>query len=231
LEGEEMKQAVTIPKNVVFFGVIYTTFFLLRIPSLFKMESFQSSVVTFIVYMGLFLFGTWLFKDYFKNNFKWMKDNKLESVGMVILIYIIEITASLVVSIIYDFLISFFQVTDTVLQNDVNIQNVTEIFNPVIGLFILTLAGPVVEEIFFRLILVSELTKKFPSYIAILISSVAFASIHVHHFELSEFIGVIPHFGLGIVIGTYFYKTKNILFPIIIHVFMNFSGILPFYLN
>ncbi|MTD41620.1 CPBP family intramembrane metalloprotease [Erwinia sp. CPCC 100877] len=226
-----MKQPITMSKNVIVFCVIYTAFFLLKIPSLFKIGQFQSFVLTLIVYTFLFIFGTWMFRNFFKDNLKWLKDHPLKSLGIVILIYITEVVVSLIVSIIYDLLVSFFQLTDIALQNDINIQNAAKVFNPIVGIFVLAFAGPIVEEIFFRLILISGLSKKFPSYIAILVSSIVFALLHVHYFELSEFINVITHFGLGIAVGIYFYKTQNIIFPIIIHVFINFSGVLPLYLN
>lgn len=226
-----MKHSLSISKNTIMFCAIYTVFFLLRIPSFLNLRQGQSFLLISVVYTALLTLGVWTFRDFFKSNLRWIKANKLKSIGWVILIYLTILVVSIVLSIVYDFLLSFFHLTDIALQNDNNIQNVTKIFNPIIGIFILAFAGPIVEEIFFRLILISELSKKIPSYMSILISSIIFASMHIHNLELSEFISIIPHFGFGLVVGSYYYKTNNIIFTIIVHVFINFSGVLPLYMN
>nr|WP_230082341.1 CPBP family intramembrane glutamic endopeptidase [Streptococcus sp. zg-70] len=92
--------------------------------------------------------------------------------------------------------------------------------------------GPLVEELFYRQFLLDTLLNYLPKSLAIIISSVLFAVLHVHQFQLSEFVGVLGHFGFGLVFALVYLKTdKNIAFPISLHVLNNVMGLLTLLQN
>ena len=76
--------------------------------------------------------------------------------------------------------------------------------------------APVVEEIVFRGLLQKNLLLKIAPWIAILITSVLFALIHLNRFE-----AILPAFLLGICCGIIYYKTGKLIVCILFHSFSN----------
>jgi len=77
------------------------------------------------------------------------------------------------------------------------------------------LFGPILEEFFYRRIILSSLLEKHSAYFAILLSSLLFSIGHM------DFDYTIVFFVFGILIGTFYWKTRNIYFTIVIHMFIN----------
>ena len=77
--------------------------------------------------------------------------------------------------------------------------------------------SPIFEELFFRKLLFNQLLKRYSLMISVLISSVLFSLIHIQtpHNLLATFFG-------GFLFALVFNKTKNILYPIILHMGFNF---------
>ncbi len=94
------------------------------------------------------------------------------------------------------------------------------------GLFLLTaaLAAPVFEEIIFRGFLLPSLTKNFPAWGAISISSLIFA---LAHLSLSE---VLPLFTLGLILGTVYLRSGSLLAPVLLHSLWNSGTMLSIYI-
>jgi len=92
-----------------------------------------------------------------------------------------------------------------------------------INLFLLIISsvivGPFVEEVIFRYILVSKLEKFNNRVFTILIASFIFAIMH------SGFSTIIYTFILGIILNTVYIKNKNLLYPLIVHIFANLSSL------
>ena len=77
--------------------------------------------------------------------------------------------------------------------------------------------GPVAEELFFRKAMIDRLSKYHPID-AILFSAVLFALIHGN---LTQFLYAFP---IGVLFGIIYWRTKNIGYTILLHVFMNTVG-------
>ena len=93
--------------------------------------------------------------------------------------------------------------------------------NVVLAIFFLTasVAAPFFEETIFRGFLLPSLTRYFPVWSSILISSLIFS---IAHLSLSE---VLPLTTLGIVLGFVYTRSRNLLAPMLLHSLWN-SGTL-----
>lgn len=225
-----MKQNVQLTRGLAIFCVLYSLVFLFKIPRLLLDSQSNSFYVTSIFYMILFVLGLYIFRDDFRQQLAWMKQNVLKSIFILIIGYLFYMIVELIGGLLYSWLSDAFNSSDIILQNDSNIMNAIKILPPVFAFFIMSLAGPAVEEMFYRRFLISTLIKYIPPWLSILLSSLLFAVLHVSSFQASEFFNVLPHFFMGIAMGIIYYKTNNLIYPILIHVFNNFSALLPQFL-
>jgi uncharacterized protein len=93
-------------------------------------------------------------------------------------------------------------------------------------LFFLTaaVAAPLFEEFLFRGFLLPSLTRYVPVWAAIGISGLLFG---VAHLSLSE---IIPLTSLGIILGTVYVRTKNLLAPMLLHSLWNSTTLISLYI-
>lgn len=93
-------------------------------------------------------------------------------------------------------------------------------------LFFLTaaVAAPLFEEFLFRGFLLPSLTRYVPVWAAIGISGLLFG---VAHLSLSE---IIPLTTLGIILGTVYVRTKNLLAPMLLHSLWNSTTLISLYI-
>lgn len=84
--------------------------------------------------------------------------------------------------------------------------------------------GPINEEFIFRRILIGEGKKYIKPIFSIIISSIFFGIIHIH--SLHELTLALPYVVVGLILGTIYYKSNNIITSIILHIINNFFGIL-----
>ncbi|MBY0038145.1 CPBP family intramembrane metalloprotease [Bacillus cereus] len=82
-------------------------------------------------------------------------------------------------------------------------------------LIVVSMIGPILEEIVFRKILFGALYKKFNFFIAAIISSLVFAAIHF------DFTHLLVYTAMGLVFAFLYVRTKRIIVPIAAHVAMN----------
>lgn len=80
------------------------------------------------------------------------------------------------------------------------------------GIFI----APIFEELIFRNFLQKKLSKRYSISVSIIFSSFLFAISHVSLNQLTT------AFFLGLILGYVFHKTKNIIYPILLHSLSNF---------
>lgn len=85
----------------------------------------------------------------------------------------------------------------------------------------ITLLGPIIEEIIFRGILFSSLNRFISGGWVVLITSLYFGLWH------SNPIQIVYTTILGLILGLVYAATRNIFFPILIHLFNNFLSNLP----
>jgi uncharacterized protein len=93
-------------------------------------------------------------------------------------------------------------------------------------LFFLTaaVAAPLFEEFLFRGFLLPSLTRYLPTWGAICISGLIFG---VAHLSLSE---IVPLTTLGIILGTVYVRTRNLLAPMLLHSLWNSSTLVSLYI-
>jgi len=84
-----------------------------------------------------------------------------------------------------------------------------------LSLFTVALIAPVLEEIIFRGIILKGLLCQYSPAKAIVVSSIIFGLVHLNPWQ---FLGA---FGIGIISGWIYWRTKNLLLPIIMHISNN----------
>jgi len=106
--------------------------------------------------------------------------------------------------------------------------SIKEAFNLALGnprnVFTLTtmvILAPLFEEIIFRGIILNGLLKRYSPAIAIVVSSLLFATVHLNPWQF------VSAFILGLFIGWVYYKTQSLTFGIIVHAFNNLVAVLP----
>lgn len=82
--------------------------------------------------------------------------------------------------------------------------------------FKIILIGPILEEIFYRRIILNNLLQKYNVYFSILLSSLLFSIGHM------DFDYTFVFLVFGILIGTFYWKTWNLYLTILLHIFINF---------
>ena len=119
-----------------------------------------------------------------------------------------------------------------ILQNDASVAEVIQMFPPIIIVVVLGIVGPIVEEMFFRQLLIGLIERFAPTWVAVVVSSVLFGALHMHSFALSEVLSVIPHAFFGLSCGLLYVKTdRNLLYPASIHCLNNLSAFLTLLLR
>ncbi len=83
------------------------------------------------------------------------------------------------------------------------------------------LVAPIIEELFFRKFLITELLKKYSISITLLVSSFLFAIIH---WETP--VNLLPSFLFGLLSGFIYFKTKNIAYSVLLHFFANIASLI-----
>lgn len=82
-------------------------------------------------------------------------------------------------------------------------------------IIVISIIGPILEEIVFRLVIFGSLYKRFNFWIAGLISALIFAAVHM------DFEHLLIYTAMGFVFAYLYIKTKRILVPIVAHVALN----------
>lgn len=84
-------------------------------------------------------------------------------------------------------------------------------------LLIVVIVGPIIEELMFRKLMIDRLSR-YGNTVAIIVSSVSFGLFHgnLYQFFYAALIGAI--------LGFIYAKTRNVLYPIAMHILVNFFG-------
>ncbi|MCL7748836.1 CPBP family intramembrane glutamic endopeptidase [Halalkalibacter alkaliphilus] len=82
-------------------------------------------------------------------------------------------------------------------------------------ILVISVIGPILEEIVFRLVIFGALYKRFNFWISGILSSLIFAAVHM------DFTHLLVYTAMGLVFAYLYVKTKRILVPIIAHVAIN----------
>ena len=121
---------------------------------------------------------------------------------------------SFIVRILLEQLVVFINIPSTDIQVPVNILEI-------IAEFIMScIFAPIFEEIIFRFGLYKKLKKKLNFFISILVTSIVFALIHFYNID-----GFIILLGISLIWHYSFYKTNNLIYPILLHFFHNLYAV------
>ena len=89
--------------------------------------------------------------------------------------------------------------------------------NSIVQVLVLTIIAPIIEEIIFRKKIIDH-TIMYGEKVSIFFSAITFALFHMNLFQFFY------AFGLGLIFGYIYAKTRNIKYSMIIHVIINFVG-------
>ena len=102
-------------------------------------------------------------------------------------------------------------------QNEASIQGAL-LKNPFLILVIGCFIGPIVEEFFFRRFFLGTFLAKFSNLLGIILTTLLFATLHMHSWALSEWVTAISYLAGGLFFSLlYLKKDKNIWYPIALH--------------
>ena len=105
--------------------------------------------------------------------------------------------------------------------NEANIQTAFKEQPLLIAVFA-CIIGPLVEELFFRQLLLHHLQKSLPTWLSILLVGIVFGLTHMHNLSLSEWVGAVGYLGGGLAFSIIYVKEKeNIYYPLLVHMLGN----------
>lgn len=182
-------------------------------------------LLNFTLYILVAIFGIWLFQDDLKDSYSKFKQHIWRSLGILllstILVFVGQILATLLMGILY-------QVFELAKEKGINQASVEQLLQGrrliVLAVFSIALTGPLVEELVFRKSLIDMGKKRLRLFI--ILQALLFAGIHMHALQVSEFISVIPQLITAFTFGVIYAKSKQILYPIIVHILFNTLAII-----
>lgn len=164
-----------------------------------------------ICYSFILVLFIFIYRKDFKTYWKEFTKNKGKNIKNIV-IY-------LLLSLVIMFLCSF---VVYILFPDINYTNddiIMEYFSSTMWftIFAVVFYTPIVEEIVFRKTFRDIIKSK---WFYVIFSSLVFAFYHVgYNFTgISSILGMIPYFGLGVVLAISYYKSESIYVPIIVHI-------------
>lgn len=168
------------------------------------------------VYFLLFILGILAYREELKEQLALILTKKKEFLKTISL-YMVFV---FLLSIACNFLSAFIKYSlDLPLQgqNEANIQGAL-LKNPFLILVIGCFIGPIVEEFFFRRFFLGTFLAKFSNWLGIVLTTILFATLHMHSWGLSEWVTAISYLGGGLLLSLlYLRKDKNIWYPIALH--------------
>lgn len=172
--------------------------------------------LTYPVYFLLFILGIVAYREELREQFALILLKKKEFFKTISLYLVFVFLLSIACNLLSGFIK---QTLGLPLQgqNDTNIQGAL-LRNPCLFLLVGCFIGPVVEEFFFRRFFLSTFLAKFSNLLGIILTTVLFATLHMHSWALSEWLTAISYIAGGLLLSVlYLKKDKNIWYPIALH--------------
>ena len=209
-------------KGVLIFGLLYTILFVFDgvrwLASL--MPSTIANYLKYLVYVVLALYGSFLCKDRLIQ--QWNEIRKTQRkffFGILkgwLFLFLMTILFELLSSILRQFL-----GLDGQSLNQSNLQSTFQDQPLLIAVFA-CIIGPLMEELFFRQLLLHHLQKQLPDLLSIILVGLIFALSHMHNLSLSEWVGAVGYLGGGLAFSIIYVKEKeNIYYPLLVHMLGN----------
>ena len=195
------------------FGILFAAFYVM-------VHNTKWNVLKMGGYTVMFIVGVVLFRDVFAKGFKDIKEHPLKNLIWLLAgfigQYIGQIIGSIPESILYP---------DYMNPNTTNVMDAIQVVSPLIYIPVLGILGPVVEELFFRELLVDKLRGKLPGAILVILSGLLFTVYHMHGISLPEFLSCLPHGMGGVVFAIVVLYGKNFVTDCSIHILFNMCAL------
>lgn len=207
--------------------MVYTCFFLLNLGNLVLPEG-QRHGPGMVLYVALFLLGVWAWRHELAAQGRRIAARKRWAAGVLALGLVGMVVMETAGGLASQWLAQAVPQGSQALTNDSNIAAVLTIYPAFVIIAVLGVMGPLVEEIAFRQVLIPLIGGLTRPWVGVVVSSVLFGMLHMSSFQVSEWIGIIPHVCFGLAAGILFVRTRNnLLFPATLHILSNLSGIVP----
>ncbi|ORO47851.1 CPBP family intramembrane glutamic endopeptidase [Streptococcus oralis] len=206
-------------KGILIFVILYTALFVFDgVKWLASLMS--SSIANYLVYVVLALYGSFLFKDRLIQQWNEIRKAKRKFFFGVLIGWLFLILMTVFFGFISGILRQFLGLDGQGL-NQSNIQSTFQ-EQPILIAVFACIIGPLVEELFFRQLLLHHLQKNLPSWLSILLVGLVFALTHMHSLALSEWVSAVGYLGGGIAFSIIYVKEKeNIYYPLLVHMLGN----------
>ena len=209
-------------KGILGFGILYTVFFEFDGDKLLAslMPSAIENYLQYLVYVVLALYGSFLFKDRLIQQWNEIRKTKRKFFFGVLKGWLFLILMTVVFGFVSEMLRQFLGLVGQGL-NQSNIQSTFQEQPLLIAVFA-CIIGPLVEELFFRQILLRYLRKSLATWLSVFLVGFAFALTHMHSLSLSEWVGTVGYLGGGLAFSIIYVKEKeNIYYPLLVHMLGN----------
>ena len=209
-------------KGILIFAILYTVLFVFDGAKLlsYLMPSAIANYLKYLVYVVLALYGSFLCKDRLIQQWNEIRKTKRKFFFGVLKGWLFFILTTAICEFVSEMLKQFLGLVGQGL-NQSNLQSNFQDQPLLIAVFA-CIIGPLVEELLFRQILLRNLRKSLPTWLSISLVGVAFALIHMHSLDLSEWINAIYYLGGGFAFSIIYVKEKeNIYYPLVVHMLGN----------
>ena len=206
-------------KGILIFSILYTVLFVFDGIRVFD-APLPSSAGTYLVYTIMFVYGCFLFKSLLLQKWEEVRNSKRKFIFGVLTGWLFLILMTVIFGFVSEMLRQFFGLVGQGL-NQSNIQSTFQEQPLLIAVFACVI-GPLVEELFFRQILLRYLRKSLPTWLSVFLVGLAFALTHMHSLSLSEWVGAVGYLGGGLAFSIIYVKEKeNIYYPLLVHMLGN----------
>ena len=209
-------------KGILIFGLLYTILFVFDGDKLLAslMPSAIANYLQYLLYVVLALYGSFLCKDRLIQQWNEIRKTKRKFFFGILRGWLFLILMTVVFGFVSEMLRQFLGLDGQGL-NQSNIQSTFQ-EQPILIAVFACIIGPLVEEIFFRQLLLHHLQKKLSTWLSILLVGLVFALTHMHSLSLSEWVGAVGYLGGGLDFSIIYVKEKeNIYYPLVVHMIMN----------
>ena len=206
-------------KGILIFVILYTVLFVFDGIRVFD-APLPSSAGTYLVYTIMFVYGCFLFKSLLLQKWEEVRNSKRKFIFGVLTGWIFLFLMTVVFGFVSEMLRQFLGLDGQGL-NQSNIQSTFQEQPLLIAVFA-CIIGPLVEELFFRQILLRYLRKSLATWLSVFLVGLAFALTHMHSLSLSEWVGAVGYLGGGLAFSIIYVKEKeNIYYPLLVHMLGN----------
>ena len=209
-------------KGILGFGILYTVFFEFDGDKLLAslMPSAIENYLQYLQYVVLALYGSFLFKDRLIQQWNEIRKTKRKFFFGVLKGWLFLILMTVFFGFLSGMLRQFLALDGQGL-NQSNIQSTFQEQPLLIAVFA-CIIGPLVEELFFRQILLRYLRKSLPTWLSVFLVGLVFALTHMHSLSLSEWVGAVGYLGGGLAFSIIYVQEKeNIYYPLFVHMLGN----------